>query len=109
MLKTTRVCSLPGVQKFSVKGIDEILKSILQHCISQPALYSQSNSHKQAKFLKQPKTNGYGTVHLLSTSNLVKASGALQQYTIFGSLLSNESEIYSSLIQMPNMTEQSQQ
>ena len=41
--------------------------------------------------------------------NLVKGFGAAQLYIIFGSLLSYENEIYSSLIQKPNMNEQVKQ
>ena len=41
--------------------------------------------------------------------NLEKAFEAAQQYIIFKSLLSHESQIHSILIQKPNMIEQSQQ
>ena len=44
-------------------------------------------------------------MQFLSRRNLVKAFGKAQQYIIFGSLLSYESEIEPSLIQKPNMTE----
>ena len=70
-------------------------------------LHSQSNLPKEAKFLKQPKTDGYWIMQFVSMRNLKKISGTAQNI-IFGRLLSYESEIYPSLIQEPNMTEQSQ-
>ena len=41
-------------------------------------------------------------MQLLSICNLEKGIGAAQRYIIFASLLSHESEIYSSLLQKPN-------
>ena len=65
--------------------------------------YSQGNTLQQAKFLRQPKTDGYLIVKLLPVRCLLKGFRAAQQYASFGNLLSYESEIYSSLIQKPNM------
>ena len=53
--------------------------------------------------------DGHWIMQVLSMCNLVKTFGTTQQYIIFGSLLSYENEIFSSLNQKANMIEQSQQ
>ena len=44
---------------FLAYGMEEILTLTLQPCMSKLGLHSQGNPLKQAKFLRQPRTDGY--------------------------------------------------
>ena len=57
---------------FSVYGIDEIITSILQPTIFKSDLYSQRSSPKHARSLRQPKTDDYWIILLLSMNGLEK-------------------------------------